>query len=248
MNRPAALFSCLLVLSFVLYSCFPQKSSEASDNSNKDIRRKYYSDGTLHKEMVYKDGKQNGMAKEFFQSGKLFQEVPYQNGLREGIARRYYESGTLSQETPYHNDLMHGIQKKYRRSGDLMCEIPYYKGELCVGLKEYTTDGKLKKRYPSIVITPVDDILLNEMYTLRLKMSDGSKGVEYYVGKLSEGGYIGNDARRIWEVINGEAEVNYPMPRGTFLMEEVNIIAKVKTSQSNYFITEAKFHLAIENR
>ncbi|HEY9048594.1 MAG TPA: toxin-antitoxin system YwqK family antitoxin [Ohtaekwangia sp.] len=247
MNRLATLFSSL-VLSVALYSCFPQKSSEASDNPNKDIRRKYYSDGTLHKEMVYKDGKQHGIAKEFFRSGKLFQEVPYENNLREGTARRYYESGKLSQETPYHNDLMHGIQKKYRRSGDLMCEVPYFNGNLCVGLKEYTTDGKLKQKYPSIVITPIDNILLNETYTLQLKMSDGSKGVEFYVGELSKDGYIGTDTQRVWEVINGVAEINFPMPRGAFLMEEINIIAKVKTAQSNYFITQNKFHLAIENR
>jgi hypothetical protein len=79
-------------------------------------------------------------------------------------------------------------------------------------------------------------------------MSDGSKGVEYFVGRLAGNKYIGVEASRVFEVRDGVGEINFPMPRGSFIMEEVNIIARVKTSQSNYYITQNKFHLAIENR
>lgn len=251
MKKPVS-WLCCLVVCFALQSCFPHKStsSEAKAESAPDqyVKKTYYQNGTLHKEMTYENGVQQGVAKEYYTSGKIFQEVMYQGNLREGVARRYYESGILSQETPYHKDKMHGVQKRYRRSGDLMCEVPYHEGNQCIGLKEYTTDGKLKKRYPTIKITPVDNILLTGVYTLRLEMSDKSKGVEYFVGNLSEGKYIGNEASQVWEVMNGVAEIHYPMPPGSFLMEEVNVIAKVKTSQSNYYITQATFHLAIENR
>jgi hypothetical protein len=247
MRKPAALFLCLLA-SFLLYSCFPQNSSSEGQEASKDVRKIYYQDGTLHKEMAYKNGLQDGVSKEYYKSGKIFQEVAYKKNLRNGVAKRYFESGLLSQETPYVNDKMHGVQKRYRRSGDLMTEVPYYEGNLCIGLKEYTIDGKLKQRYPTIEITPIDNILLNGTYTLKLKMSDGSKGVEYFVGRLAGNKYIGVEASRVFEVRDGVGEINFPMPRGSFIMEEVNIIARVKTSQSNYYITQNKFHLAIENR
>lgn len=254
MIKPVAWVCCFTVF-LSLQSCFPYKSSSSDSAETKAeaspghyVKKTYYQNGALHKEMVYENGVQQGFAKEYYKSGKIFQEVMYEGNLREGVARRYFESGVISQETPYHKDKMHGVQKRYRRSGDLMCEIPYYEGNQCIGLKEYTTDGKLKKRYPSIKITPVDNILLNGTYTLRLQMSDNSKGVEYYVGKLSEGKYIGDEANQVWEIMNGVGEVNYPMPPGSFLMEEVNVIAKVKTAQSNYYITQSTFHLAIENR
>lgn len=251
MIKPVDWLCCLTVF-LSLQSCFPYKSSssetKAEASSSQYVKKTYYQNGALHKEMTYENGVQQGASKEYYKSGKIFQEVMYQGNLREGIAKRYFESGILSQETPYHKDKMHGVQKRYRRNGDLMCEVPYYEGNQCIGLKEYTTDGKLKKRYPSIKITPVDNILLNGTYTLKLEMSDKSKGVEYFVGKLSAGKYIGNEASQVWEIMNGVAEVNYAMPPGSFLMEEVNVIAKVKTAQSNYYITQNTFHLAIENR
>lgn len=244
---------CCLIISLALQSCFPYKSSSSETKAEATpagqyVKKTYYQNGILHKEMVYENGVQQGVSKEYYKSGKIFQEVVYKGNLREGIARRYFESGVLSQETPYHKDKIHGVQKRYRRSGDLMCEVPYHEGNQCIGLKEYTTDGKLKKRYPSIKITPVDNILLNGTYTLKLQMSDESKGVEYFVGKLSEDKYIGNEAMQVWEIMNGVGEVNYAMPPGSFLMEEVNVIAKIKTAQSNYYITQSTFHLAIENR
>jgi hypothetical protein len=241
-------FSCwfaFLLLLFSLVCC--KKSSEAIED--KDVKKTYYPDGKIHKEVPFKNGSKNGVSKEYYNNGQVFQEVNYENNLREGWAKRYFENGTLSQETPYKNDKMHGVQKKYRRSKELMAEIPYHEGNVCVGLKEYTIDGKLKKRYPSIVVTPVDRILIDGSYTLEIRLSDGTKGgVEYYEGTLVNGKYIDPTGSKIWNVKNGVGKLVYRVPRGSFLMEEINIIAKMKTVQANYYITHTTYHLAAENR
>jgi hypothetical protein len=199
---------------------------------------------------VFKNGAKNGVSKEYYSNGNVFQEVMYENNLREGLAKRYFENGILSQETPYENDMMHGVQKKYRRTGELMAEIPYHEDNACVGLKEYTTDGKLKKRYPSIVITPVDKILLDGSYTLEIRLSDGTKGgVEYFEGSLTGGKYLDpNTSKKIWDVRDGVGKIVYRLPPGGFVMQEITIVAKMKTVQANYYITEKRYHLAVENR
>ena len=244
MSKPAWL-RCLVIV-FMLQSCYPHKSSapenEQPESSSHYVKKIYYQNGALHKEIAYEYGLQQGMAKEYYKSGKIFQEVMYENNMREGVARRYYESGIVSQETPYH------VQKRYRRSGDLMAEVPYHEGYLCKGLKEYTVDGKLKKRYPVIEVTTIDQIKSNATYTIKLKMSDDSKGVEYFVGDLSEEKYIGMEAVRVKNVKNGIGEINISLPRGTYVNDTVNIIAKVKTSQSNYYITQRELRVSITNQ
>ncbi len=253
MNKPAWL--CCIVTLFMLQSCFPYRSPdpekdqpESPDESGHYVKKIYYQNGALHKEIAYEHGVQQGMAKEYYKSGKVFQEVMYQNSMREGVARRYYESGILSQETPYHYNQMHGVQKRYRRSGDLMAEVPYHEGNLCTGLKEYTIDGKLKQRYPVIEVTAIDQIKSKANYIIKLKMSDDSRGVEYFVGDLSEDKYIGMEAVRVTDVKNGVGEINISLPRGTYVNDTVNIIAKVKTSQSNYYITQSELKVSITNR
>jgi antitoxin component YwqK of YwqJK toxin-antitoxin module len=218
------------------------------DPQNTNIRRTYYPDGKIHKEIVTNNGTKSGISKEYYKNGKVFQEVNYVANLREGIARRYFDTGVLSQETPYKNDKMHGVQKKYRRSGKLMAEVPYFEGHRCIGLKEFTTEGVVKVRYPTIEITPINTILKDGNFILEVRMSDDSKGVEYYTGELVDGKYIKEEMNTVFDKKDGVARIYYSVPKGDFRMEKVNVIAKVKTAQSNYYITQKSYHLAVENR
>jgi hypothetical protein len=248
-----------VVILLPLWSCekFSSSKRSAADDSlaltvpgdpqNTNIRRTYYPDGKIHKEIVTNNGTKSGISKEYYKNGKVFQEVNYVANLREGIARRYFDTGVLSQETPYKNDKMHGIQKKYRRSGKLMSEVPYFEGHRCIGLKEYTADGKVKVRYPSIVITPINNLRVDENYILEIRMSDDSKGVEYYTGALVDGKYIKEEMNTIFDTKNGVARIYFAIPRGDRRDEVINIIAKAKTAQSNYYITQTSYHLSVKN-
>jgi hypothetical protein len=219
----------------------------SGDPENTNIRRTYYPDGKIHKEIVTNNGTKSGISKEYYKNGKVFQEVNYVANLREGVARRYFDTGVLSQETPYKNDKMHGIQKKYRRSGKLMSEVPYFEGHRCIGLKEYTADGKVKVRYPSIVVTPINNLRVDENYILEIRMSDDSKGVEYYTGALVDGKYIKEEMNTIFDTKKGVARIYFAIPRGDRRDEVINVIAKVKTAQSNYYITQTSYHLSVKN-
>ncbi|MBX2954671.1 MAG: toxin-antitoxin system YwqK family antitoxin [Cyclobacteriaceae bacterium] len=222
---------------------------ESTGGKTNGVVKANYPDGSLRAEIIYKDGIKHGQAKEYYKTGKLFQAIDYVNGVKHGWAKRYWENGQLYQETPYDSGKINGEQKKYREDGKLSTVAPYYMDNPCTGLKEYLLDGKLKTDYPKIVITPIDNLWKENQYTLRLTMSDKSKGVEYFTGKLTDGKYIGDQASKIWNTDrNGVGELTINLPPGGFMMEELNIIAKVKTIQGNYYVTQRKHNLAIQNR
>ncbi|MBL7858306.1 MAG: toxin-antitoxin system YwqK family antitoxin [Cyclobacteriaceae bacterium] len=248
------LASILIYLSFV--ACVPDflKQEKSNSENSTDGKKKTgivktkYEDGSVRAEISFTEGKKDGLAKEYYRNGRIFQEIMYSNGIKHGRAKRYYENGQLYQETPYDSGKIEGIQKKYRSDGKLSAEIPYHKNNPCVGLKEYLTDGSPRRKYPSIIVTPVDNIWKDGHYTLRISMSDNTKRVEYYRGSLAEGECLSNFMGNIFETQKGVAEITYVVPPGTFIMEQVNIVAKVETLLGNDYITQIRYNVAAENR
>jgi hypothetical protein len=235
-------------------SCvFESGDKKETNKKNKIVQdglvKDYFSNGKLRAEINYKKGKRHGKAKQYYKDGKLFQEIDYANDLKHGIARKYYENGKLFQETPYDSGQIHGIQKKYHTNGNLVAEIPYDYDNPCMGLKEYGTDGSPRKSYPTIIVTPVDNILRDGKYILKISMSNHTKNVEYYKGTLLSRGCLSNFMGNIFESEEkGVGEIVYPLPSGSFIMEEINIVAKVKTLQGNYYITQKRYNVAVDNR
>ncbi len=238
---------------FIVTGCQEEKKQDHSGKAKKPLKdgvsRAYFKDGKKKTEIPIKDGKKHGLAIEYYNNGNKFQEVTYKEGIKEGVARKYFETGQLAQETNYLAGLMHGTQKKYRANGKMSSEAEFYKDEPCIGLKEYLLDGTLKKKYPQIVITPKDRILEDGTYILNISLTDKVKEVEYYVGELTDGKYIGSKASKIWTTDRyGKADITFQLLPGQFIMEKVNIIAKIKTTLGNYYIAQKSTNVAIESR
>jgi hypothetical protein len=236
----------ICLLSTVLfYSC----SGDKKDGKEKDGLVKHYDAmGKLVQEANYKNGRLNGLVTDYYKNGKVLQEVNYVNDIKHGIAKKYYEDGTLSRVTPYDSGIVDGIEYKYRKDGKPISEAIFDKGNPCIGLVEYLPDGSLKTKYPRIVVTPVDDMLRKDKYMLRVELSDGTKAVKWYLGKLTDGKYIGREAQDQWSVKNGVLTLEYYVPSGSFIMERINIIAVVKTFHNNDYITQYNYNISAENR
>lgn len=248
----------LIFASIVLTSCeFIAKDKAASgkgastpsEDKTNGVVKANYPDGSLRAEIPHVEGLKHGMATEYYKTGKIFQTIEYAKGLKHGWAKRYWENGNLYQETPYDSGKIHGEQKKYREDGKLASVAVYEYDNPCVDLKEYLLDGKQKRDYPKIVITPIDNLWRDNEYILRLSVSDKTKSVEFFTGKLTNGRCLGDQASKVWNTDrNGVGEITITLPPGGFMMEELNIIAKVKTRQGNYYITQRKYNLAIQNK
>jgi antitoxin component YwqK of YwqJK toxin-antitoxin module len=247
--------SIVLSIVLILLSCSGENSKKKNKSPKKDekalkdgVTKSYYADGKLRAEVPFKNGRRNGLAVEYYNNGKKYLEINYVNGRNHGLSTRYYDTGGLYEETMYENGEMHGIRKRYRKDGKLSAEAPYNNGFSCLGLKEYLVDGRPKKNFPTIEIQPVDRLLKEDRYILRLSMSDKTKNVIFYQGKL-EGKCLGYSQTQIpMSAEKGVGELVFNLPKGMFVMDEISIVAKVKTPLGNYYVTEKKYNLAIENR
>jgi MORN repeat variant len=219
------------------------------DSVKNGVVRSLFENRKIRAEINYKNGKKQGLAREYYKEGGLALEIYYEDDIKNGTAKRYHKNGNLYQSTDYKRGKLDGKQTKFRENGSAASEAFYRQDEPCKGLIEYTLDGSQKKKYPSIIITPIDNLLRDNKYTLRVSMSDKSKAVEFYTGDLTEDGCLGESSQKVWgKVTNGSIDIEYHLPPGGFMMERINIIAKVKTVQGNYFVTQKAYNVAAENK
>ncbi len=225
------------------------KSEEAKKRDSVRVETAKHSNGKIKAEIPYAGKKKHCLAKTFDKDGNIMLELPYVFGKREGQSKKYYEGGKqLYQTTEYKNDLLHGMQVKYRENGDVMSEARFENDFSCLGLKEFYTDKTLKKEYPRLIITPIDKIQSQGVYKLNVSMSERVRKVKYYTGKLSPSGCLHDDLFSILLDEQKKAGVlEYNIPPGAFLMEEVNIIAAVETVLGNTYVVQRTYNLAIEN-
>ena len=237
----------ILAITLVVFGCDASTSSSEKEKVTEGIVKQFRKDGSLKAEISVKEGKRHGLSKTYYKNKKPHQEINYENNRKHGIAKTYHENGKLYQETIYDNGLIHGIRKKYRDNGKLWAEIPFHQGKVTVGLKEYLLDGSLKKKYPHVMIKEKNEILAKNRVTLVATLSDKSKKVEFYTGTLEDNKFFGLNAGKIYKQNKGKAEIVFDVRPGMFIMKEVNVIAKVKTTMGNTYITQKKYNLAVEN-
>ncbi len=244
----------MILMVFTIFGCTPEKNKEEKGKNEKitpdgsKIIKSSYSNGKPKAEVVYKDGKKNGISKSYDKEGVLMLELPYVNDKKEGRSKKYYEGGKqVYQTTEYKENLKHGMQIKYRENGDLMSEARYEKDLPCQGIKEYYKDKTLKTDYPKINITPIDQLEKNGVYILETSISEKVREVKYYSGKLT-GGCIAQDLYNIFvDESTNKGRLRFDLPPGGFRMEEINIIAAVETIYGNTYITQRTYNLAIDN-
>jgi antitoxin component YwqK of YwqJK toxin-antitoxin module len=234
-----------------LICCSEEKKQKEKNETSLDgskIVKSSYPNGKTKAEVVYKDGKKNGISRSYDKEGNLTLELPYVNDKKEGRSKKYYAGGQqVYQTTEYKENLMHGIQTKYRDNGDLMSEARYENNFPCEGIKEYYTDKTLKKEYPKIIVTPIDQLDTKGVYILEISMSEKVKGVKFYTGKLRAGCVYQELYNIFLDESTNKGRLRFDLPPGGFKMEEINIIAAVETIYGNTYVTQRAYNLAIDN-
>jgi len=240
----------LLIFALVTTGCDSPRQAKTApgDDEAQDVNRAYYKDGKLETEIPMRNGKKHGIARSYYPNGKLRLELEYRFGKKEGLSKRYYESGALYQTTEYKQDMFDGIQTKYRENGNKISEQPYHLDLPCLGLKEYLLDGSPRQHYPTIVITPVDELLTKGEYRLMFSTSDKKRKVKYYRGKLSAAGCLTEALEPVFfDEDKGVGVITFYLRPGEFYMEELNVIARIETANNNFYVTQRTYHLSIDN-
>lgn len=208
----------------------------------------YRQDGSLESVITYENNRKHGRAANYYPDGETVKtEMYYGNGVKQGDALWYYPDGGVYRKTPYENGKINGIRTTYYETGVLQSETPYLNGNPGMGLKEYTQDGKPKSYDARILIREIDRISLDNTFTLVISLSDQSRSVEFYQGKLTNGAYW-NDQLKPIPTENGTGKLRFFLSKGTFKMETLNIVARDKTRLNHYHILQREYHLAVENK
>ena len=99
---------------------FPRKLKEEAqctpEGTREGLTRVYYRNGTLKKEVVYKNGKKDGIEKEYSRQGSMHCEISYHGGVRDGIYR-CYTKGNLSREYTYKKGRKEGPARRLYKDG-----------------------------------------------------------------------------------------------------------------------------------
>ena len=248
-GRFRVFFSSILVA--VLLGLFISCENIKTNNDKAEegiVKRKHFPNGNIQAEVFYENDTVRSLSRSYWKSGGLKMEITFQNGLRTH-ALSYHENGKLYRETTFVNDTIHGIRKIYYSNGILSAQVPYKRGMVCVGLKEYLLDGQPKEKYPTLQIREVNRMLTENKVTLIVSIEGEYRSVEFYRGVLNVEKCLDlTKAIKIKPQKKGELHIDFPLPPGTFRMEEVNIIAKVTTSKGSPLLLSKSYHLAVENR
>jgi len=210
------------------------------------ITKNYDRSGNLAGEVMYVNNMKHGWATNYYASGRVHSKIMYQDAKKDGDEIWYYESGKVFRLSPYTKGKLNGVQKGYYEDGSLKFEMPYKNGDPGTGLKEYSKTGKLITNYPVIVIKEVNHLAMNNMYILKLSLSNQSGKVQFYRGELEEGKYL---TRKVMSMIseNGVAEYVVSVAPGAMAIEKLNFVASVKTPMGNPCILQKRFNLAVKN-
>ena len=237
-----------ILLIGITLSCSHKKTQEDDPQKKDGIIKSYRKNGTLFSEVTMKNGVRNGMSRNFFANEKVSIEANYKDDKKDGLYRQFYENGTLMKEIEYKENQIDGLSKKFRDDGKPAWQARFTNDSPCSGLVEYYLNGTKKTEYPTIVMESVDRLKDLGEFTLTIRLSDGSTTVTFYEGQLTPSGCFDKiKSREIYTPKKGKCSLEYHLVPGAFVMEELHIIAVVKTAQSNSYITTTSYNLSISN-
>lgn len=218
-----------------------------NDSIPHGILKTYTPDGFLQSVYTYVEGKREGPAVAYFNNGNLKSKMLYKNNKREGLMKMFYKTGELYREIPYKNGKVEGIRKTYYKNGSIMAEAPYKNSFPGLGLKEFKQNGDPDIDNVKINVRSIDRLAMENIYLLKISLSEKRSGTKFFVGDLLEGKYL---YQNLWpiEPEDGVATYRINLPKGTFEMTSLVISSSYKTSKSNFAVISRKYNLAIDNK
>ncbi|MBI5010408.1 MAG: hypothetical protein HZB98_12335 [Bacteroidia bacterium] len=203
--------------------------------------KQYFTGNTLIKEVTFKNGVREGLMKSFYNGKQVRQTFWYENGLREDSAKWYYPEGQVFRATPYDRDTINGIQQQYFKNGKVKARLEYKKGMRTFFLEEYTSDGKLIKDYPDMVVTINDEYKNSGTYKISIGLSNKATKVKYFRGDFSNGVYDTSKVDPI-KTVNGVGNLTLRKASAP-TKTSVEILAEVLSSYGNNYLLVKKIDL-----
>ena len=114
-------------------------------NQLTDTLRRFYDEGIISEECIYKNNEINGYRKLFYKNGKVMNNETYLNGNFDGPYHSYYENGNIKEEGQYVSEVMQGVWKYFYETGELHQEVEFADNMENGFYKYYFKNGKVKE-------------------------------------------------------------------------------------------------------
>ncbi len=97
-------------------------------------------------EVIFKNGKRDGLERTWYASGQLAVEAPFVDGLQEGAVTFYHENGMIQSSLPHYHGQVQGVQKVWRSDGTLESEETFQDNRKNGVSTYYRPDGSVDMR------------------------------------------------------------------------------------------------------
>ncbi|MEQ9303235.1 MAG: hypothetical protein RJQ14_04910 [Marinoscillum sp.] len=239
----------LIALTSFFVSCDQINSvfgTTESDSGDENVVKKYYDNGKLKSIYQINDLRQkHGQAKVYNSKGELKQSFQYENGEKIQ-ATSHYPNGKPLMQIDYKNGVKDGFIRRYYEDGTMESETPYKEDYAGKGLKEYMKSGKLKEKYPKLIVRGIDQVKVNGKYIIEVYFDSNPGRGTYYIGELTEGKYMNYRIDEL-ERTNYRGRIEFAPAPGVMIMEKLTFVGEYKTPTGNKYIVDEEFNLAIDN-
>jgi antitoxin component YwqK of YwqJK toxin-antitoxin module len=104
------------------------------DDKKHEVRNgsaeEFFPNGTKKGEIVWQDGKENGLVVYYYADGRKSYEANYKDGKKNGYATVWYQTGQKQWQTVFRTGLTHGVWREWYPDGKKKFEANYSEGKL----------------------------------------------------------------------------------------------------------------------
>lgn len=208
----------------------------------------YHENGQLRSLQMYKNKKAHGVWKEFNKEGKLYSEIYFKDGLFDGVSTVYtYRTGKVQERITFEKGIKNGLEEFYYPNGNPKSKILYNLGEPCKNIEEWYDDGEKVNNNFKIFVTESNDVLMKNTltYSIRLEKPHSDDKVYREIGPAPNECEFGQ--LFLLKEENSIYKLQFEIPKGGFVMQEVKIVAFRKTAFGNTCSQTKTFNAASNN-
>lgn len=103
----------------------------------------YHENGNLKTELIFENGKMNGVQKWWHENGHISCEQNWKNGKENGLFRYWNLKGDITTRSGYKNGMQHGIYKHWHENGKIGSLYNYRNGKLDGLSQDWYDDGQI---------------------------------------------------------------------------------------------------------
>lgn len=207
----------------------------------------YHENGKLASIQLYKNRQRFGCWQKYNKEGKLFWEACFKNNEFHGTNRQYsYRSLKLIEVQNYQDGQKHGKQETFYNNGKPRSVSFFDKGEALPGTVEWQDNGKKIVNDFQIHVVEVNDILMKNQLSFFIHLDKPRNDDRLYQELI----FMGEKETKAYSPIeheDGHFVIRYTIPKGDFIMKEVKLLAKRKTSMGNTIIKTKSFVASANN-